>query len=309
MLWLLILAAAASDAPAIETPATAAPTETPSATHPPTCEDCTPPKIVSQPRPSYPTAAAIERIEGMVVVEMIVSETGVPEKVRVVESLPALDAAAVENARTWRFKPGQKAGTPVSAVVYGEIKFRLIDDDRISRSMIGTPKRSGDPVPKLLKSLRHKKVAVREQAALQLAVAPDAGPQARLALLAALDDSELSVRDRAAVALFAINDPADDALFAPDVVPSFVSRRPPRYPDGSDKTVKGRVELKLLVSESGRVLNASYDRRLAPELDTMALHTASYWRYEPRMKDGRPRPFVVPAVFSFEGNYVALPSP
>jgi len=85
-----------------------------------------PPKLLRQPRPVYPTEAAVKRIEGMVVVEMIVDVNGRVVGSRVVESIPLLDQAALQNVRLWEFTPATKGGVPVKSIVYGEVKFRLL---------------------------------------------------------------------------------------------------------------------------------------------------------------------------------------
>jgi periplasmic protein TonB len=85
-----------------------------------------PPRILRQPRPVYPTEAAVKRIEGMVVVEMLVDVNGRVLRARVVESIPLLDQAALQNVHTWEFVPASKGGVPVKSIVYGEVKFRLL---------------------------------------------------------------------------------------------------------------------------------------------------------------------------------------
>src|SRR5262245_49879923 len=156
MLPILILVAAVSDTPtASPAPAPAAPIAAPKAG----CRDCSdydqPPRILRQPRPVYPSSAAVEGAEGTVVLEIIVSETGEPSRLRVVESIPALDAAALENAREWRFAPATRSGTPVRALVYGEVHFRLDPEkETLSRSIIVAPERCDEAVPKLVKRLR-----------------------------------------------------------------------------------------------------------------------------------------------------------
>lgn len=74
----------------------------------------------------YPTEAAVKRVEGTVLVEMLVSASGRVLRLRIVESVPMLDAAAVQCARQWEFAPAQRDGRPVPSIVYGEVKFRLL---------------------------------------------------------------------------------------------------------------------------------------------------------------------------------------
>jgi TonB family protein len=55
--------------------------------------------------PHYPSMAKLNRIEGPVEVAMKVDRHGVPMDVRVVSGNSALQAAAVQAAEQWRFKP------------------------------------------------------------------------------------------------------------------------------------------------------------------------------------------------------------
>jgi protein TonB len=263
----------------------------------------TPPKMLRKPPPVYPPAAAVKGAEGAVFLEMTVSEKGEPTDVRVEDSIPALDAAAVDNVQRWRFEPARKGGKKVRARVYGEVRFRLAggeDETSLSRSLIALPEAAKEGVPELVKRLAQEEVDVRANAALLLSTVPDPGPEARTMLTAALDDTSSTVRDRAAVALFAMKDPAAQSVFAVDPLPEIVARHQATFPPGLDKAVQGRVDLQLLVSEMGRVIQVKVDQRAAPALDNAALVAASHWRYEPRLVEGKPRPFVVRVLFRFQ---------
>lgn len=75
--------------------------------------------------PGYPTQAVIERVEGNVVVEAIVSETGNIISIRSVSGPPALTKASVDAAKKWRFTPTAKDGTPVQALARITFKYGL----------------------------------------------------------------------------------------------------------------------------------------------------------------------------------------
>lgn len=55
--------------------------------------------------PEYPKEAQVAGIEGAVVAEIVINETGVVTEARVVRSIPLLDEAALEAVRQWRFDP------------------------------------------------------------------------------------------------------------------------------------------------------------------------------------------------------------
>ncbi|HWZ85089.1 MAG TPA: TonB family protein [Thermoanaerobaculia bacterium] len=64
--------------------------------------------------PIYPERALKERVRGVVVVRVLVSEDGLPLQVDVEKGTRSdLDAAAVSAARQWRFEPARKGGRAV----------------------------------------------------------------------------------------------------------------------------------------------------------------------------------------------------
>jgi len=77
--------------------------------------------------PTYPPRAAARGIEGYVVVEYTVDETGSTTDVRVVESSTTLfEAAAIESVRKFRYEPRIVNGQPVVVPgVRSRIEFRL----------------------------------------------------------------------------------------------------------------------------------------------------------------------------------------
>ena len=75
--------------------------------------DVTPPRRIAGTT-VYPQIKGRERANGTVAIEMIVDEQGVPKDLNVVISAgPALDAAALESVRSWRFDPARQNGVPV----------------------------------------------------------------------------------------------------------------------------------------------------------------------------------------------------
>jgi serine/threonine-protein kinase len=77
-------------------------------------ENVEPPKKIAGDFARYPDIARRRKMSGTVTVSMVISETGVPEEIRVVESAgEILDAAVVEAVRSWRFEPASRNGRPV----------------------------------------------------------------------------------------------------------------------------------------------------------------------------------------------------
>ena len=87
----------------------------------------TAPTLRSQVRPHYTSEAMQRKIQGTVVLELIVGSDGVPYNVRVVRSLDAggLDQEAIRAAKEWRFNPGRLGETPVAVLVRLVIDFHL----------------------------------------------------------------------------------------------------------------------------------------------------------------------------------------
>ena len=90
----------------------------------------TPPEaldIARNRRPNYPEASRRRGEQGVVRVELFVDPAGRVANVRVTESsgFAALDAAALEAVRDWRFRPAERAGLPVAASITTAVHFRL----------------------------------------------------------------------------------------------------------------------------------------------------------------------------------------
>jgi TonB family protein len=91
--------------------------------------DLTAPRPFRQVQPRYTSEAMRAKIQGTVVLEVVVREDGTPGALRVVRSLDrqhGLDDAAVAAARRWRFTPARDAqGRAVPVLVQIELEFRL----------------------------------------------------------------------------------------------------------------------------------------------------------------------------------------
>jgi periplasmic protein TonB len=89
-------------------------------------DDVTAPKPVYTPNPEYVDKARREKINGVVVVAMIVTAEGKVRDVKVIKSLdPGLDKQAITAVRTWKFEPATKEGKPIAVHLKAEVNFRL----------------------------------------------------------------------------------------------------------------------------------------------------------------------------------------
>jgi TonB family protein len=86
------------------------------------------PAAVFRPEPKYTEEARQAKIQGSVLLSLVVDENGVARNIKVVRSLdPGLDQSAVDTVRGWKFMPGEKDGRPVAVMAQVEITFRLLD--------------------------------------------------------------------------------------------------------------------------------------------------------------------------------------
>jgi len=84
-----------------------------------------PPRLVRQTRPRYPQEAFVKKIEGTVVVEILIDTAGRVSRTRVIESVPLLDEAARDAVSGWLFQPAVKRGHPVGAIARAPVRFRI----------------------------------------------------------------------------------------------------------------------------------------------------------------------------------------
>jgi protein TonB len=84
-----------------------------------------PPKPIRSPKPAYPGAAFKARIEGTVLVEVLIDSQGRVARSRVIQSVPGLDEAALATVRQWLFQPALKDGEPVSVLAHMPVAFRI----------------------------------------------------------------------------------------------------------------------------------------------------------------------------------------
>ncbi|MBV5336265.1 energy transducer TonB, partial [bacterium] len=86
-------------------------------------------QALRQPPPHYPATARRRGLEGRVLLRVRVNASGEVETVEVLDGsgAPSLDDAATEAVRRWSFRPAQRLGVAVAAVVDVPVRFRLND--------------------------------------------------------------------------------------------------------------------------------------------------------------------------------------
>jgi TonB family protein len=85
-----------------------------------------PPHAIFDPDPQYEALASQAKLQGKMVLWVVIGPDGLPQRIRIVEPLGmGLDDRAAETVKTWKFDPATKDGKPVSVQVYIEVNFRL----------------------------------------------------------------------------------------------------------------------------------------------------------------------------------------
>jgi TonB family protein len=91
-----------------------APATPPEATPPPDSKLL---EIIKKVKPEYPPAAAPEKLQGQVIVRIVVDQDGDVESTEVISGNPVLANAAVDAVKQWKFKPFIRNGQPVKAAI------------------------------------------------------------------------------------------------------------------------------------------------------------------------------------------------
>ena len=84
------------------------------------------PKAVFRVEPVYPEKLREEGIEGLVVVKILIEETGLIEKTEIIKSaIPELNKSAIDAVKKFKFDPGKVDHTPVKVWVTVPFIFKL----------------------------------------------------------------------------------------------------------------------------------------------------------------------------------------
>jgi TonB family protein len=84
------------------------------------------PRCVSCPQPGYTDPARAAKFQGIILLEVVVSQEGQMKEARIVRGLPfGLNEAAMNVLQNWKFKPAMRAGEPIQAAVMIEVSFHL----------------------------------------------------------------------------------------------------------------------------------------------------------------------------------------
>ena len=75
--------------------------------------------------PVYPPIAQSARVQGVVILEVLIDEQGRVADARVLRSIPLLDQAAIDAVRQWEYTPTLLNGAPVPVIMTVTVQFTL----------------------------------------------------------------------------------------------------------------------------------------------------------------------------------------
>jgi periplasmic protein TonB len=81
---------------------------------------------ISKVSPEYPAMATLKRLNGDVVLRILISKAGTIEKAEVMRSTdPVFNQASIDAVRQWRYRPFLLNGEPVEVDSTVVVSFRL----------------------------------------------------------------------------------------------------------------------------------------------------------------------------------------
>jgi TonB family protein len=89
--------------------------------------DVKPPRKIKDVRPVYPQEARDARIQGVVILDVVIDRAGLVSHVEVMRSVPELDQAALDAVQQWEFEPTSIKGKAVSVRMTVTVNFTLAE--------------------------------------------------------------------------------------------------------------------------------------------------------------------------------------
>jgi TonB family protein len=90
-------------------------------------DDVTQPTLLFKVEPEYTDEARKVRLQGSVLLRIVVDERGRAESIVVTQGLGlGLDERAIEAVKKWRFRPGMRGSRPVPTSAIVQVTFRLL---------------------------------------------------------------------------------------------------------------------------------------------------------------------------------------
>ena len=85
------------------------------------------PTKIKHVAPIYPQLAVNAKIEGSVILELLIDKTGAVAGVKVLRTIPLLEQVAVDAVRQWKYEPTKLNDEPVEILLIVSVVFRVAD--------------------------------------------------------------------------------------------------------------------------------------------------------------------------------------
>jgi TonB family protein len=123
---MLVLAGAMLAQDAQDQPSSNTGTQNQETIYPPGRNGVTIPRAIHQPPPEYSEKARRKKLEGTVLLSLVVTPEGNTTDIKVTTGLGSgLDEKAIEAVRQWKFEPAAKDGKPVAVKIAAQVSFHL----------------------------------------------------------------------------------------------------------------------------------------------------------------------------------------
>ncbi len=110
-----------------------------------------PPRKIADVPPNYPEEAQKAKVQGVVLLEVVVDESGNVSETRMLRSIPLLDQAAIDAVKQWKYTPTLLNGVAVPVLMTVTVNFTLRDGGpgAVVRLSVAVPEeyqRTPDPI-------------------------------------------------------------------------------------------------------------------------------------------------------------------
>jgi TonB family protein len=281
-------------------------------------DDVKPPKLLKKVNPVYPEDARKRGVQGTVILEAKIDESGRVIDTMVLRSVPELDQAAVDAVKQWVYEPMVINGQPMKAVFTLTVRFQLGEKD-IEEFAAGAVKvKDQIKPPRLVKVVDPVYPEIARQSRVQGAVILQARTDVEgrvkdvmiLRSIPPLDQAAMEAVKQWAYEPLVIDGQAREAVFTVTVrfdlsgekkvqtqpidtgeiiTPKIISKVNPVYPEAARKAgIQGIVLLEATTDEKGNVVKVKVLKSI-PELDQAAIDALKQWKYEPVIIEGKPK--------------------
>ncbi len=287
------------------------------------------PTLIKKVDPIYPAEARKNGVQGVVILEAKIDESGRVIDVMILRSVPQLNQAAVDALKQWVYEPMKIDGKPTKVFFTVTVRFQL-DKEDIEKFAEGAVKiKDAIPPPKLTQKVDPVYPEAARKAGIEGIVILEARIDVKgrvknvrvLRSVPALDQAAIDALRQWVYTPLLIDGQPKEAVFTVTVrfnlngkgkeesaektstgevlVPTLIKKVDPVYPEAARKAgIQGTVLLEVTIDEKGNV-SAVKVRQSIPELDQAAIDALKQWKYEPVIVEGKPKGVVFTVTIRF----------